>query len=131
MAAEGLGAAASVAGLVSLGLQLTGGIVKYLDAFENRQEELVNVRQQSDALIASLLAIQTVLSNLQGQYPEFIAAMTQNIESCKKELNAAEVLRSELADCDGSTWTMRLENKKKKLTYAFHRYKIQQLATCQ
>ncbi|KAI1377172.1 hypothetical protein F4677DRAFT_415538 [Hypoxylon crocopeplum] len=128
MAAEGVGLAASVAGLLSLGLQITSGIVKYLDAFENRQEELAYVRQQNDALTATLLAIETASSDFQGQRPEFTAAVSQSIQSCETELNAAEALRVDLADCDRSTWTTRLENKKKKLTYAFHRSKVQQLA---
>ncbi|RYP19450.1 hypothetical protein DL765_003351 [Monosporascus sp. GIB2] len=128
MAAEGLGLAASVAGLLSLGLQITGGIIKYLDAFESRQEELAYVRQQNDALTSTLLSIETASSSFQCQHPEFAAAVMQNIQSCQKELSAVEVLHIELADCDTSTWTMRLENKTKKLTYAFHRSKVQQLA---
>ncbi|KAK7747718.1 hypothetical protein SLS62_008965 [Diatrype stigma] len=128
MAAEGLGLAASVAGLVSLGLQLTGGIVKYLDAFESRQEDLINAKRQNDALMAGLLAIQTASSSFQGQHSQAIAAVIQNIQACETELTAAEALRVDLADCERSTWTMRLENQKKKMTYAFHRSKVQQLA---
>ncbi|XXH05703.1 hypothetical protein Hte_012138 [Hypoxylon texense] len=128
MAAESVGLAASVAGLLSLGLQITSGIVKYLDGFESRQEELGYVRQQNDAVKATLLAIETTSSGFQGQHPEFTAAVSQNIQSCKRELDVVKALHADLADCDRSTWTIRLENKKKKLTYAFHRPKLQQLA---
>lgn len=128
MAAEGLSLAVSVAGLVSLGLQITGGIFKYLDAFEGRQEELAYIRQQNNPLTATLSAIGTVSSRFQGQHLVFTTAVTQNIQSCEKELNAVEVLRTELADCDSNTWKMRLENKKKMMTYAFHQSKAQQLA---
>lgn len=128
MAAEAVGLVASVAGLVSLGLQVTGGILKYLDAFDSRQEELAYVRQQNDALRSTLLAIDSASSNFQPQRSEFAAAVAQTIVSCKKELSAVEALHVDLADGDRSTWTMRLDNKKKKLTYAFHRSKIQQLA---
>lgn len=128
MAAEGLGLAASVSGLVSLGLQLTAGIFKYVDAFENRQEDLVNLKRQNDALSDSLRAIETASSSFQGQHPNFIAVVTQNLESCKQELNTAKALSDELSDGDRSTLTMRLKNQKKKLTYAFHRSKVQQLA---
>ena len=126
--AEAVGLTASVSGLFSLGLQVTGGIVKYLDAFESRQEELAYVRQHNDALKATLLAINTALLNFQNQSPELTAAVTQTVLSCKKELCAVEVLRVDLADGDGSTWTTRLKNKKKKFTYPFHRSKVQQLA---
>lgn len=42
--AEALGLAASVAGLLSLGLQVTGGVARYLDVLENRQKELASVK---------------------------------------------------------------------------------------
>ncbi|KAI2602715.1 hypothetical protein GGR54DRAFT_653579 [Hypoxylon sp. NC1633] len=128
MAVESLGLAASVAGLVSLGLQITSGIVKYIDAFEGRQEELAFLKQHNDALSATLSAIDASPSSFHGIRPEYISAVTQNVQSCKEELGAAEELRVDLADRDRSTGSMRLENTKRKLTYAFHRSKIQQLA---
>lgn len=128
MAAEGVSLAASVAGLLSLGLQITGGIVKYLDAFKGREEELAYAKQQNDALTATLLAIETALSNIQAQHPIITSAVSQNIQSCKNELNAVEALRVDLADYDRSSLMVRLENKKKKFTYPFHRSKTQQLA---
>lgn len=128
MAAESLGLAASVAGLLSLGLQVTGNIINYLDAFEDRQEELAYVEKQNNSLASSLLAIKTASSSFQDQHQESTTAVTQNIQFCQEELRAVEKLRLELADCNTKAWTARLENKKKKLTYAFHRSKIQQLA---
>ncbi|KXH29764.1 hypothetical protein CSIM01_05530 [Colletotrichum simmondsii] len=127
MAAESVGLAASVAGLLSLGLQITGGIVKYMDAFEGRDEELRNVRKQNDNLGVTLHAMKTVLASLQGQSPAVAAAVDQNIRSCEEDLRALEALCIELSDHAGSTWTTRLENKKKKVTFAFHRPKLRDL----
>ncbi|OHF02485.1 hypothetical protein CORC01_02180 [Colletotrichum orchidophilum] len=126
--AESVGLAASVAGLVSLGLQITGGIVKYLDAFEGRHDELTSVKEQNDNLTVTLRAMQTTLSGLQHQNPEVTTAVAQNIQSCEKELSAVEALCENLSDGDGKTWPKRLMNNKKKLTYAFHQSKLQHLA---
>ncbi|KAK1506023.1 hypothetical protein CTAM01_03358 [Colletotrichum tamarilloi] len=127
MAAESVGLAASVAGLLSLGLQITGGIVKYMDAFEGRGEELRNVKQHNDNLGVTLHAMKTVLAGLQGQSPAVVDAVDQNIRSCEDDLRAVEALCIDLSDRDGSTWTKRLENKKKKVTFAFHRPKLRDL----
>ena len=126
--AEAVGLAASISGLLSLGLQVTGVIVKYLDAFESRHEELAYVRQHNDALKATLLAINTASSCFQDQSPKLTAAVTRNVLSCKKELSAVDALCVSLADYDRSILMTRLENKKKKFTYPFHRSKVQQLA---
>ncbi|KAK1639327.1 hypothetical protein BDP81DRAFT_391449 [Colletotrichum phormii] len=128
MAAESLGLAASVAGLLSLGLQITGGIVKYMDAFEGREEELRNVKKQNDSLAVALRAVKTALAGFQDQSPDIIIAVEQNIRSCEVDLSAVEALCVELSDRAGSTWTRRLENNKKKLTFAFHRPKLRDLA---
>ncbi|KAK1719638.1 hypothetical protein BDP67DRAFT_129505 [Colletotrichum lupini] len=127
MAAESVGLAASVAGLLSLGLQIAGGIVKYVDAFEGRDEELRNVKKQNDNLAATLRAMKTVLAGLQGQSLVVTAAVDRNIRSCEEDLHAVEALCIELSDRAGSSWTNRLENKKKKATFAFHRPKLRDL----
>ncbi|KAI0384705.1 hypothetical protein F5Y04DRAFT_293031 [Hypomontagnella monticulosa] len=128
MAAESIGLAASVAGLMSLGLQVTNGVVQYINAFKSRQEELVFLRQQNNTLSTTLSAIQRSSSRLQAQSAEFTAAMAQGVQSCQHELSAAEDLCADLSNCDRSTWATRLNSKKGKITYAFHRPKIQQLA---
>ncbi|KAG7060080.1 Ankyrin repeat-containing domain protein [Colletotrichum scovillei] len=127
MAVESVGLAASVAGLLSLGLQITGGIVKYMDAFKGRDEELRNVKKQNDNLAVSLCAMKTVLAGLQGQSPAVAAAVDQNIRSCEEDLRALEALSIQLSDHAGNNWTKRLENKKKKATFAFHRPKLRDL----
>ncbi|KAK8124202.1 hypothetical protein PG999_004120 [Apiospora kogelbergensis] len=122
MAAE-VGLAASVAGLLSLGIQLTSGITSFLDALENRQDELESARRQNVALTAALATIKTArFQNQQHNY-----AIIQSTQSCEAELRAVESLLAELANCDTSTWQKRLKNKKQKFSYAFDRKKVQLL----
>ncbi|KAK8041063.1 hypothetical protein PG994_014070 [Apiospora phragmitis] len=114
MAAEAVGLAASVAGLLSLGLRVTNGLVTYLDAIKNRGEELSSVRRQNDVLSRS-------------QNRQYDPAIVRSIQSCETELQAVEELLAGLANCDTITWRERLCNKKKKLSYAFDRAKVQQV----
>ncbi|KAK8140111.1 hypothetical protein PG984_000177 [Apiospora sp. TS-2023a] len=127
MAAESVGLAASIAGLVSLGLQITGGIATYLDALESRRDELASVKRQNEALAAALDTIKAATPHNSFQGHQHDAAIENNTQSCKAELQAVEELLATLADCDTTTWRQRLKNKKKKLTYAFNRPKVQQI----
>ncbi|KAK8061164.1 hypothetical protein PG997_015385 [Apiospora hydei] len=93
--ADAFGLAASVAGLISLGLQVTGGIASYLDALESRHEELASVKRQNDALTASLDLIKAASSRAQTHHGH---AITTSIQLCEAELRAAEVLLAALAN---------------------------------
>ncbi|KAK8067259.1 hypothetical protein PG997_014006 [Apiospora hydei] len=126
MAVESVGLAASVAGLLSLGLQVTGGLVAYLDALKSRGEELASVKRQNDSLAAALSAIKAAFSSsLRNQH--HIPAVMRSIQACEGELQAAEELLASLANCDTRTWRQRMKTKTKKLTYSFDRSKIQQI----
>lgn len=126
MAAESVGLAASIGGIVSLGLTITGGIIKYVDAFKDREEELNFVSRHNETLKAALLALDRHLrsNNQSGAIPDEVA---QSMQSFKKELDNLKALHSDLADSDPQSWTSRFKNRKRKVTYAFDRSKIQEL----
>ncbi|KAK7968908.1 hypothetical protein PG988_007981 [Apiospora saccharicola] len=126
MAAE-VGLAASIAGLLSLGLQITGGIAIYLDALESRRDELESLKRQNDALAAALDTINAATSHPSFQGHQHDSAIEKNTQCCKAELQAVEELLAALADCNAATWRQRLKNEKRKLTYAFNRPKVQRI----
>ncbi|KAK8137556.1 hypothetical protein PG984_003049 [Apiospora sp. TS-2023a] len=121
MAVESVGLAASIAGLMSLGLQATGGVVAYVDALKNREEELASIKRQNDAMVAAIGAIKASSSRFQNRQHD--TALAHSIQSCE----AVETLLAELANCDTSTWRRRFNSKKKKLSYKFDRPKVQQV----
>lgn len=119
--------AASVAGLVSLGLQITGGIVKYVDAIKSRREELEFVRYQTETLEGTLRAFEASKTSPLGQFSEIDAAAAGSLQLVFVELRGIKALHDELADHGGRSLASRLENKKKRFTYAFKQTKIQEL----
>lgn len=121
-----MGLAASVAGLLSLGLQVTEGIFKYADAFESRNEELAFVRQQNEALRTTLQAVEEyVVAHRPSS--ELAATVSGSMQLFKKELDRIESFYAELVDSGGKSWTLRLDIRRKRFTYPFNRSKIQQL----
>ncbi|KAK7936639.1 uncharacterized protein PG986_015077 [Apiospora aurea] len=126
--AEAFSLAASAAGLISFGLQVTSGITIYLDAVESRQDELASVKRQNDALAASLNIIKAAAASSRSGPNHHGQAITTSIQSCEAELRAVEALLAALANCDNTaTWRQRLLSKKKKLSYVFDRPKVQQV----
>lgn len=100
MSVKSVGLAASIAGLVSLGLQITGGIASYLDALESRRDELASLTRQNVALAAALNIIKAATSRNSFQGHQHDSAIEKNIRCCKAELQAVEELMVALADCN-------------------------------
>lgn len=122
--ADPVSLAASIAGLISLGLQVTSGISNYIDAVNCRDQELRDVRQQNDLLKQTLVIIETTSSRLEKWSPEITSVVKQSVEANKDSLNALEsFVAQKLAGVDVGTWRSRLG----KLHYAFDRPKLQQL----
>ncbi|KAK8045486.1 hypothetical protein PG993_005510 [Apiospora rasikravindrae] len=119
--------AASAAGLISLGLQVTGGIAKYLDAVKCRDEELSAARQQNALLRDTLATIENATGRLNRVPLEVIAVTKRNFESFRDSLTALESFVAQLASCNVITWRSRLKDKTAKLRYAFDRPKLEQL----
>ncbi|KAK8018871.1 hypothetical protein PG991_008061 [Apiospora marii] len=128
--ADPLSLAASVAGLVSLGLQVTSGITKYLDAVKCRDEELSEIRRQNGLLKDTLRIIEKTAAQLDQVPPDVAAATQRIIESHHDSLNKLETLVAQLTSSDVGTWRARLKDKAGKLHYAFDRPKLQELC-CQ
>ncbi|KAK8021800.1 hypothetical protein PG990_006938 [Apiospora arundinis] len=133
--ADPLSIAASAAGLVSLGLTVTGGVAKYADALKCRTEDLASVRQRNQSLRTTIRFIDGAKSQLQSQLshqqsPTSLTAVDDSIKACKAELAKLESLMVELSGCSStSSWRSKLKNTGKRLTYAFDRSKVDQLAT--
>lgn len=129
--ADGLSIAASVAGLVSLGIQVCSGITTYLDGLKCRAEELEYARQYEKSLKASIQANENVSPQLLVHHQNSSVAVTACIQLCNDKLEALDRLVVELCDEKKSNSSLRDRAKasKKRLTYAFDRPKLSQLQT--
>lgn len=125
--AEPLSLAASVAGLVSLGIQVTTGIGKYLDALESRDEELKLAKQQNEALRNTITIIEKAAGKLDQVLPDASAAAKETIKLCKESIDNLETFAAKLEGSDVGTWRSKL--KTGKFHYFFDRPKVLQLST--
>jgi hypothetical protein len=130
--ADPLSVAGLAAGLVSLGLQVCGGITKYMDALDCREQDIASVRQQNLSLQKTLHVVETSLAQLQPDHQTAAAAVSSCIDGCRNELEALVTLMADLAGSSQPTAVGRrdkLRNQGKKLLYPFSRPKLEQLET--
>ncbi|KAK4147438.1 uncharacterized protein C8A04DRAFT_34148 [Dichotomopilus funicola] len=127
-----LSVAGLVAGLLSLGLQVSGGITQYIDALECREAEIASAKRQNDTLQTLLQVVNSSLIPLQREQPTVTLTVQHCVDVCNDELKKLGELVVKLApqppspsgvDSQRSKWKAHGD----KLRYPFSRPKLQQL----
>ncbi|KAK8062129.1 hypothetical protein PG997_014226 [Apiospora hydei] len=126
--ADPLSVAGLAAGLVSLGIQVTGGLVSYLDAIRNREEDLALATQYAGSIQAAIHHISTSPSCAQASETASASIMA-SIDACEAQLKAlgAFVGRLSSSQVRSSTLRHKMRTGSKKLLYAFYRPGIKEL----
>jgi chromosome segregation ATPase len=129
--ADPLSVAGLTAGLVSLGLQVSGGITQYIDALDCREKDIASAKQQNDSLHKTLQTIEASLVQLRRDHHAATTAVQACLDSCQTELKDLQKLVAELAVPNQPVIDRRskIRNRGKKLLYPFDRPKLQQLET--
>ncbi|KAK5635648.1 hypothetical protein RRF57_011360 [Xylaria bambusicola] len=127
--ADPLSVAGLVTGVISLGLQVAGGLTNYLDAVKGRSEDLMSAKQGGTEMRDLLLTIQDLLPQVESNWPASATTVKRHVKSCHAELSALHTLLSELSQPVASRPGLRhkFENTKKKLSYPFERSQISHL----
>lgn len=127
--ADAIGLAASVTGLVSLGLKVVGGIKSYIDGYKARKEELTVISTSVRHMQTSIDVLRNAIPNLSASSQVASDATTSAIKTCEEELGAlAEHLHEHLDfpaqehDLKGS-----FRQQKKSLLYPFQRERLNDL----
>ena len=90
---EPLSVAASVARLVSLGIQVTRSLVNFYNAYENRDSHLVHIFERLDSLLDIFQCLEKTLSGRKFQADE--RSLVENIET---SIKSCEEFIQELQD---------------------------------
>jgi hypothetical protein len=127
--ADPLSIAGLAAGVISLRLQVAGGLSDYLDAVKGRTEELNSAKQQTNNMKNLLLTIQNLLPQVESSWPKSANMIELQVKSCNIELSALHALLSKLSQPGLSDSSIRLKiaEQKKKLTYPFNRSDIKRV----
>ncbi|KAJ3571170.1 hypothetical protein NPX13_g5471 [Xylaria arbuscula] len=127
--ADPLSVAGLVTGAISLCLQLTGGLIDYLDAVKGRTEDLSSAKRKATQTSSLLLAIRDLYPQLKTSWPASATLVDKHVKSCETELSALHAYLSELSQhpSSGSGLRFKFHEKQKMLTYPFNRSHITRL----
>jgi DNA anti-recombination protein RmuC len=127
--ADPLSVAGLAAGVVSLGIQVCGGITKYLDALDCREQDILSAKQQNECLRKALQVVEASLARLQRDHSAAAAAVQDCLDSSKQELSALNDFVTQLAGSGQPSTGRRgrIKAEGRKLLYPFHRSKLEQL----
>jgi hypothetical protein len=127
--ADPLSVAGLAAGLVSLGLQVCGNIITYIDALDCREHDLAALRHQHNSVFQTLQVVEASLAQLQRTHQRATAAARSCLDACHAELEDLSVLVAEYSSRTRSETSRRekLRSQGKKLLYPFSRPKLEHL----
>lgn len=121
---------ALTAGLVSLGLQVYGGTVSYLDALKSRGEDVAAVSREVESLEHALVIIKSIAETESHQDDELSLAQIQScLQSCHTEMASLKAFLDELIAFSnrGPSLSEKVKKQSRKLAFSFHRPKLELL----
>lgn len=124
--AEALSIAASVAGLVSLGLQAAQGLTAYINAVRGRKDDLKSAKRHVGVL-TNILQVLDTASFPQSQYQSSLAVVASSIQQCELELKDLNKMATELSGdphAPQDSKMMTIKKAKDRLVYPFVQHKI-------
>ncbi|KAJ9141639.1 hypothetical protein NKR23_g7786 [Pleurostoma richardsiae] len=129
----------AVTGFVSLGIQVVGGLVTYLDAIKDREDDLRAANDRVQQLHRQIKTVNTVTEQIGVQHLGASDDVKHCIVSCEKQLKELEDFLVEIGGGQQVTQTTpvprssrlkdAIEQIKKKGSYPFRRSKIKMLRT--
>src|ERR1700760_960287 len=92
--AEALGVAGGIVGIVSLGIQITQGLLQYYTSWKNQDREILsiyaslkNLSKSLEALLTTIQPPATLSASIQALVEEHITRLKDAIKELQEELN--------------------------------------------
>jgi len=102
--AEALGVAGSVVGIVSLGIQVTEGLLKYYESWKDQDQDISDMCVSLESLLGTLM----ILSETIQPPAKFARSVTENVE---KNINSIKQAVNRLSDELGHALSLGLPNQ--------------------
>lgn len=126
-----LSTTASVAGLIGRGQITCNAVMNYLDAIKSRSQEIERAKQEVQTIRHLLTTIENSTDKISSCHESSKSTVRACMATCHREIAVLEALVSELQGPTAVGQESRLWNnirdQGKKLTYPFHRSKLDRL----
>lgn len=124
---------ASVVGLVGFGKKTCNAVMTYLDAVKSRSQEIERAKKEVQTIRHLLTTIENSTDKISSRHESSKSTVRACMATCHMEIVALEALLFKLQDStvvgqDSRLWH-NIRDQGKKLTYSFHRSKLDRLQT--
>ena len=124
-----LSVAASVAGLISLGIQVTQSLVDFYNAYENRDSELVHTIERLDSLLDIFQCLRKILSDrhFQAEERSLVESIETSINSCEEFIQELQDECQKFSETPSQGIKAAVRVAGRRVTYPFRRSTLQKL----
>ena len=124
-----LSVAASVAGLISLGIQVTQSLVDFYKAYENRDSELVHTIERLDSLLDIFQCLRKILSDrhFQAEERSLVESIETSINSCEESIQELQDECQKFSETTSQGIKAAVRVAGRRVTYPFRRSTLQKL----
>ena len=117
---EGLASASAVAGIISLGIEVCQGLLRYYNSYKGAATDVAHMYESIDSLESTLLALKRTLDR--GSLSSSVAAnVTKSIKSCEAGFRKLEekLKKVKLSSNSQVGWQERAKGQLKRALYPF------------
>ncbi|KAI1180360.1 hypothetical protein F4777DRAFT_598287 [Nemania sp. FL0916] len=122
-----IGIAGTSIGVVSLGLQIYGGLTKFLDAYANRDDQISRALEHLKHLESNLKIISNVIPDFESEHRASSDVVVLNLKRCKDEMISLQAELEKYESSASASSKATITEAKKKLKYPFARTTIAEL----
>jgi hypothetical protein len=126
---DGLSVAASVAGVISLGIQVTQSLVEFYEAYKHQKSDIANTAKKLENLLGVLESLHKQLNNrkFQADEQDLLETIEGSIEVCEDSIHELQtkVEKFEKSPSDGIRATIRTTTRQ--LAYPFRESTLRKL----
>jgi len=126
---DGLSVAASVAGIISLGIQVTQSLIDFYEAYKGQKSDIANTAEKLKILLTVLESLCRQLTNRKFRADEqaLLQSIEGSIEDCEENVNELQAKIEKFRHDSGNSIQAAFRNTTRQLAYPFKQSTLRKL----
>jgi ankyrin repeat domain-containing protein 50 len=126
---DGLSVAASVAGIISLGIQVTQSLVDYYEAYKDQKSDIANTAKKLENLLCVLESLCRQLTNrkFRADEQDLLETIEGSIEVCEENIHELQTKVEKFKDSSGDGIRAAVRTATRQLAYPFKESTLRKL----
>jgi hypothetical protein len=126
---DGLSVAASVAGIISLGIQVTQSLIDFYEAYKGQKSDIANTAKKLENLLCVLESLRRQLTNRKFRADEqgLLETIEGSIEYCEENIQELQTKIEKFKDTSGDSIRAAVRTASRRLAYPFKESTLRKL----